>query len=125
MKQVLLTLTLFASALQANAKITVYNTTDAIKLVLNDQATMQRLLGSSLREAEVRGISVSYSTKGFNKNFTVRVDTSAQTPVGERPCSTDISVLAVTKQVGLPNGGPGISTSQLVISKIGQTNCAP
>lgn len=125
MKTVILTLLVMATSIPAFAKLTVFNTTDAIKFVLEDQKTMQQILGKTLRESEVNSITVSWSSKGFSKYFTVRIGTSSNTPVGERPCSTDVSVETQTKMVGLPGGSTGISTSRLAISKVGPTVCAP
>lgn len=125
MKTLLMTFLLVAATIPAFAKMTVFNTTDAIKLVINDATTMQKILGANLRQSEMTSVMASSSGDGLRKNFTVQIVTSSKGGVNAGPCMTDVSLSTVTRLAGSPGGGPGISSNKLVISNVAPANCAP
>ena len=120
-----MTLLIVAASLPAFAKMTVFNTTDAIKFVLNDAAAMQKILGATLRQSEITSIMTSSSGDSLRKNITVRIGTSSKSGINGSPCMTELSVSTATRLVGSPVGGPGLYSNRLVISNVGLTNCAP
>lgn len=124
MKSIFMTLIIMAT-LPAFAKLTVFSTTDAIKFVLNDTKTMQKILGATLTESEISSIMASSSGDSLRKNFTVRIGTSSKGSINGGPCMTDVSLQTVTRLTGAPGGRPGMSSNRLAIFKVGPVNCAP
>ena len=125
MKAIFLTSLLVAASSPAFAKLTVFNTTDAIKFVLDADVAMEKILGATLRESEITSITASSSGDGVRKNLIVRIGTSSKSGINGSPCVTDVSVSTATRLTGAPGGRPGISSNRLVISNISAATCAP
>lgn len=125
MKTIFISLIVVAAALPAVAKLSIFSTTDAIKMVLNDTTAMQKILGAGLNQSEISSITASSSGDNLRKNFTIRIGTSSKRGINGSPCMTDVSVSTATRLAGAPGGGPGLSSNRLVISNVGAAICAP
>lgn len=113
MKKIILA-TLVLSSVSSFAKLTVFSSLDATKLVLNDDKVMTKIFNKT--ETSTLD-SVKVESDKFNE-FQVTVNTSTLDAV----CSTLASVKAQKVQAEIP-GGARITTNKLVVTKVAAGDC--
>lgn len=116
MKNLILIATLLMASVQVFAKMSVYSNKHAMKLVLNDDATMAKINKGELKSVEV--------VRSTGLDFVVRLTQTRATPIGTQLCFTDVNVATIMKLVTIRPGSPGISTSQLVIRNVNGAICS-
>ncbi len=110
----LLIMSLVVFSLPSFAKLSVYRSEDAAKLVLTSDETMDKIYQKSETE-DFRRIEVE-NTK-INE-FDVVVETSKL----DWRCETIVKVKAVGAVITTPNGGK-IATNKLVVGKVSAAKC--
>lgn len=105
---------LMVFSLPTFAKMTVFNSADAAKAVLNDEEALAKIYKKSNTD---NFLKIAVESEVVNE-FNVTVETSKL----DWRCETVVKVKSAPVSITLPNGAK-IQTNKLVVSKVSASNC--